>query len=661
MTNKNTIDQASINTLRFLSVEMIEKANSGHPGLPLGAAPMAYTLFSRHMNFNPNEPDWINRDRFILSAGHGSALLYSLLHLYGYDLSMEEIKNFRQLGSITPGHPEYGITPGVDASTGPLGQGIAMGVGMAIGQSKMAEDYNKEDISLFDNYTYILCGDGDLMEGISYEAMSLAGSLKLDKLIILYDSNNITIEGTTDDVFEDDIKLRMEASGFHYQRVEDGNNIDEIDAAIQNAKEENSKPSFIEVVTQIGYGVPGKVGTPDSHGAPLGLEHMEAMREYFTWEDDEFSVSDDVKDHIKSQLEEKKQYYDKWQEAIDSYESKYEADYKDLQDYLNHNLDEEYFENSFADKGQDAATRSTSGKAIDKISKKCKFFLGGSADLAPSNKTRVEDSTSYKASDRSGRNFRFGVREHAMGAIANGLALYAGAKVYTATFLVFSDYMKAAMRMSALMNIANVYVMTHDSIGVGEDGPTHQPIEQLAMLRSIPNMQVIRPADDTETYYGWKYALESKTSPVTLALTRQDLPSLENSGKGLSKGAYIIGKEEHDLHAIIIASGSEVHLALEAKDILEKEGLGIRVVSMPSMNLFEAQDQAYKDEILPREITNRVTVEAGSTFGWDRYAGLDGIKIGIDTFGESGPADEVYDHFGITSQRIVEAVKSLKK
>lgn len=660
MSKENSLDQASINTIRFLSAEMIERANSGHPGLPLGAAPMAYTLWSKHLNFNPQDPTWLGRDRFILSAGHGSALLYSLLHLYGFDLSMDEIKNFRQIGSKTPGHPEYGITDGVDASTGPLGQGMAMAVGMAIGQAHMAELFNKDDIKIFDNYTFVLCGDGDMMEGISYEALSFAGAHKLDKLIILYDSNNITIEGSTDQVFEDQIQKRMEATGFAYQMVEDGNDIQAIDQAISLAKADKSKPSFIEIKTQIGYGVPGKVGTADSHGAPLGLDHIEAMRDYFTWENEEFSVADEVKTNFQDQLRSKIKAYESWKENLEAYKKSYPEDYSRLEAYLNHTIDQDYFDKDFVEKGSDTATRNTSGLAINKIAGRCEFFMGGSADLGPSNKTIINQSPCFGPQSHHGRNLRFGVREHAMGAIGNGLALYAGARIYTATFLVFSDYMKGAMRMSALMKIPNIYVMTHDSIGVGEDGPTHQPIEHLTMIRTIPNMDLYRPADDTETYYSWLGAMGSKDKPTTLALTRQDLPSLENSGKGALRGAYIISKEEKALETIIIATGSEVHLALEAKKSLGEEGGGIRIVSMPSMSVFERQDEAYKEEILPREVTRRISVEAGSTFGWERYIGCQGISIGIDTFGESGPGQELFDHFGISSKKIQEAVKNLK-
>lgn len=654
MTNENLL----INSLRFLSVEMIEKANSGHPGIAMGVAPMAYTLWGKHMNFNPKDQNWISRDRFILSAGHGSSLLYSLLHMYGFDVTIDDIKEFRQMDSRTPGHPEYGYTDGVEASTGPLGQGISMAVGMAVAESHFAAKYNKDDIKLFDNYTYTICGDGDLMEGISYEALSFAGTQELDKLIVLYDSNHITIEGSTDLAFKEDVSARMDAMGFQVIEVEDGNDLKAIDNAIITAKADKDRPSFIKITTHIGYGAKEVQDSAAAHGAPLGEDNMSDMRDYFGWSYDTFEVPTEAKELAKSQLEEKLTRYNEWQELEKQYKERYPEDYKELKDRIENNIDMDKFDEEYFKIEEDMATRSSSGIALNRLAERFPFIWGGSADLGPSNKSVISEGGSFNPENRAGRNIHYGVREHAMAAIANGIALYGGSVPYVATFLVFSDYLKGAMRLSGLMNVPTTYILSHDSIGVGEDGPTHQPIEQLAMIRTIPNMKLFRPADMREALYAWKYAATTD-SPTALALTRQDVPNLEGSGEGVLKGAYILAEEQNELEAIIIATGSEVSTAIEAKEMLENDGIGTRVVSMPSMALYEEQDDDYKEEILPKSIRKRMTVEAGSTYGWAKYAGLDGICVGVDTFGASAPAEEVYKFFKITPQDLYNNIKKL--
>lgn len=648
-----------INSLRFLSASAVQKANSGHPGLPLGAAPMAYTLWGKHLNITPKDSNWINRDRFILSAGHGSALLYSLLHMYGYDLTIEDLKNFRQIGSKTPGHPEYRYTDGVEATTGPLGQGISMAVGMAIAETHLAAIYNKDDLKLFDHYTYTLCGDGDLMEGMGYEAFSLAGTLALGKLIVLYDSNHISIEGSTDIAFNEDVEKRFEGFGFQVLKVEDGNDIEAIDKAIEEAKAETSKPSIIIITTQIGYGVPDKVGKASAHGEPLGDENMVAMREYLKWEKEDFVVPEEAYEITKSQVEEKQKVYDSWKELEKEYQEKYPEDYEKLQKAINRDLSEELFDEDYFEVGKEMATRASSGIALNKIAAKTDYILGGSADLGPSNKSTLEKQNSYSKYNRDGRNMHFGVREHAMAAIGNGIELHGGLKSYVATFLVFSDYLKGALRLSAIMQVPLTYIFTHDSIGVGEDGPTHQPIEQLSMIRSTPGINTFRPADALETAYAWKIAIESKTTPTVLALSRQNLPNLEGSGDGVEKGAYIISKEKNQLQVILLGSGSEVQYAIEAQQKLEAEGIGTRVVSVPCMEIFDEQDDSYKEEVLPKEIRTRVSIEAGATQPWFKYVGLDGYVIGLDRYGESGPAKEVYEHLNIGTERVYEEAKKL--
>lgn len=640
------IENKAVNTIRMLSVDQIENANSGHPGLPLGAAPMAYSLFKNHLVRDSKDLDWKNRDRFILSAGHGSALLYSLFYLFDYGLSLDDLKNFRQLDSKTPGHPEFGHTKGVEATTGPLGQGIAMAVGMAIAEEKLAALYNKEDLKLVDHYTYALVGDGCLMEGISNEASSLAGTLKLNKLIVLYDSNKISIEGSTDLAFSENVRERYEALGWDTFLVEDGNNLDEINEKIEEAKKSN-KPSLIEVKTKIGYGSP-REDSAKAHGEPLGKEDRKITREFFELPDEDFYISEDVEDHFKKLVEENTKRAKEKKKIEEEYSKKYPKEYED---YLNSFKREkkELLEDSYYDSfTKDMATRAISGEVLNKIAKEDIHIFGGSADLGPSNKTMLKGEEYFSADNRSGRNLTFGVRENAMGAITNGMLLHGGLRTYAATFLVFSDYLKPTIRLAALMNIPNVYIFTHDSIGVGEDGPTHEPIEHLAMLRSIPGVIVLRPADGRETAASLNLAFNSKNTPIVLALSRQNLPQLENSSREVNKGAYIIKKEEGELEKIVIATGSEVSLALEASDGLK----GVRVVSMPSMELFDAQSSEYKEKILPSNISKRISLEALSSFGWHKYIGMKGMAISIDTFGASGKGSEVFERFGFTKENI---------
>lgn len=640
------IENKAVNTLRMLSVDQIENANSGHPGLPLGAAPMAYALFKNHLVRDSKDLNWKNRDRFVLSAGHGSALLYSLFYLFDYGLSLDDLKNFRQLDSKTPGHPEYGHTRGVEATTGPLGQGIAMAVGMAIAEEKLASLYNKDDLKLVDHYTYALVGDGCLMEGISNEASSLAGTLKLDKLIVLYDSNKISIEGSTDLAFSENVCDRYKALGWDTFVVHDGNDLDEINAAIEEAKK-SDKPALIEVKTKIGYGSP-REDSAKAHGEPLGKEDRKSTREFFGLPDEDFYVDEDVRAHFQKIVEENTARVNEKKKIEEEYAKKYPKEYED---YLAaFNLEKkELLEDSYYDSfDKDMATRAISGEVLNKIAKDNIHIFGGSADLGPSNKTMLKGEEYFSADNRLGRNITFGVRENAMGAITNGILLHGGLRTYASTFLVFSDYLKPTIRLAALMNIPNVYIFTHDSIGVGEDGPTHQPIEHLAMLRSIPGIVVLRPADGRETAASLNLAFNSKNTPFVLALSRQNLPQLENSSRDVYRGAYIIKKEEGELEKIVIATGSEVSLALEAAEGLK----GVRVVSMPSMEMFDAQSSDYKEEILPSNITKRISLEALSSFGWHKYIGMKGMAISIDTFGASGKGAEVFERFGFTKENI---------
>ena len=659
----SNIDIKSINTIRVLSADGIEKAKSGHPGLPLGSAPIAYELFAHHMKHNPKNPDWANRDRFILSAGHGSMLLYSLFHLFQYgDLSLEDLKQFRQLGSKTPGHPEYGHTVGVEATTGPLGAGMGMAVGMAMAEAHMASVFNEDGFDIVDHYTYVLGGDGCMMEGISSEAFSLAGTLGLSKLIVFYDSNGISIEGSTDIAFTENVVDRMKAFGFQTIEVEDGNDIEAIGKAIKEAKADKERPSFIKVNTVIGYGAGKKAGSASSHGEPLGSEALRDLKVGFGFNPDEsFKVDDDVYENFKSINEKNKKIEDEWNKLFKEYVDKYPDKAKLWEKYYS-DIDESLIETDefWSWDENKAATRNISGSIINRLKDLYPNLIGGSADLSPSNKTVMNDEGYIKKGDYSGRNIHFGVRELAMTAITNGILLHGGLRAYCATFFVFSDYTKPMARLSALMNIPTIFVFTHDSIGVGEDGPTHEPVEQLAMLRSLPNFNTFRPADAKETVAAWYAALVSKKTPTAIVLTRQNLPQLSGSTKEALKGGYIIkeaSKATPDM--ILIASGSEVSLAVDAADELENEGIATRVVSMPCMDVFEKQSKEYKDKILPNTVRNRVAIEALSGFGWDKYTGLDGRVISMNSFGASAPQDLLFKKFGFTKENVVATAKEV--
>lgn len=650
------IDNKTISSLRMLSVDMIEKAKSGHPGLPLGSAPMLYTLYKDFLNFNPEKPKWINRDRFVLSAGHGSAILYSLLNLFGFDVSIDDIKNFRQWGSKTPGHPEYGDTDGVDATTGPLGQGITMAVGMALAEAHVRSHFTVDGWSPVDHYTYALVGDGCLMEGISHEAASFAGSFKLGRLIVLYDSNNISIEGNTDITFHDDTLKRFEAYGWHTQRVEDGNDIEKIKEAIENAKKDE-RPSIIEVKTVIGFGAGSVEGSEKSHGAPIGEDNRKALVEKIKWnETEEFTVPEDVKENAAKIVEEKKKIYVEYKKKLEEYESKNPEKYREYIDWIHFKHEADL--SKLLDSKEKDATRSASGAALQKVAKAIPNMIGGSADLGPSNNSQIKDSGFISSSDYNERNIHFGVREFAMAAISNGISLHGGLKPFCATFFVFSDYMKPAMRLAALMNLPVTYILTHDSIGVGEDGPTHEPIEHLAMLRSLPNFSVIRPADFNETVHAWEVA-QKATKPTALILSRQKLETLKIESENLKYGAYIAKTEKDKLDLVVVATGSEVGVTMEASKILEDKGYGVRVVSMPSWDLFDEQDEEYRESVLPCGVKT-ASVEALSTFGWDKYT-KGGLKIGLDRFGASAPGSELFEHFGFTPEKIADKLESFIK
>lgn len=660
------INQKAVNALRILSADQVQKANSGHPGLPLGAAPIAYSLWANNMNHNPKNPNWENRDRFILSAGHGSSLLYSLLHMFGYGLSLEDLKSFRQFGSLTPGHPEYKHTAGVESTTGPLGAGVSTAVGMAMAEAHLAAKFNKDGYPIVDHYTYALTGDGCLMEGVAYEALSLAGTLKLDKLIVLYDSNRITIEGDTDLAFTEDVAARFEAFGYQVQVVEDGNDLDALNAAIAKAKADKERPSLIICKTQIGYGCPAKVGKASAHGEPLGEDNIVELRKFLGWENQTaFEVDAEIYDHYKALAEEGAKKEEAWKAMFAEYATKYPEDARLWDEYfakpdVQKIIDSEEY---WAHEDKAMATRAVSGDIINKLKDVYPNLVGGSADLAPSNKTEMKGQGYFSATDRSGRNIHFGVREMAMTAITNGIYLHGGLNPYCATFFVFSDFMKPMIRLSSLMGLPVTFVLTHDSIGVGEDGPTHEPIEQLAMLRSIPNLNVFRPADYTETAAAWASAIGSESTPTAIVLTRQNLPQLEGSSKEAFKGGYILAeatnKDKIDL--IIMASGSEVELALGAKEELEKEGKSVRVVSVPCMDIFETQSPEYIEEVLPSAVRTRLAVEAASPMPWYKYIGLDGDVVAMNSFGASAPAKVLFDHFGFTVANVVDKAKALVK
>ncbi|MFR2234052.1 MAG: transketolase [Lachnospiraceae bacterium] len=660
---RDNVENMSVNAIRVLAADAVQKANSGHPGLPLGSAAMAYELWANHMNHNPADPKWFNRDRFILSGGHGSTLLYSLLHLFGYGLTKEDLAQFRQWGSLTPGHPEYGHTVGVEATTGPLGAGMGMAVGMAVAEAHLAAVFNKDNYPVVDHYTYVLGGDGCMMEGISSEAFSLAGTLGLSKLIVLYDSNKISIEGGTDIAFTEDVRKRFEAFGFQTLVVEDGNNIEEIGKAIEEAKADKTRPTMITVKTKIGYGCPAKEGKASAHGEPLGADNVTALKENLGWPSQEpFYVPDEVYANYKEKAKKGAEAEAAWNKLFAEYCEAYPEMKKLWDEYFDESaaekvLDDENFW-SYEDKPQ--ATRNLSGVQINKLKNMLPNLMGGSADLAPSTKTYMSDMGDFSKDNYAGRNMHFGVRELAMTAIGNGMMLHGGLHAFVSTFFVFSDYVKPMARLSAIMGVPLTFVLTHDSIGVGEDGPTHEPIEQLAMLRSLPNFTVYRPCDATETAAAWAYAVTSKKTPTALVLTRQNLPQMAGSSKEALKGAYVIADSAKNVpDAILIASGSEVSLAVDAKAELIKDGIDVRVVSMPSMDVFEQQSDEYKESVLPKSVRKRVAIEALSDFGWGRYVGLDGAYVTMHSFGASAPAATLFKEFGFTVENVVRTVKGL--
>lgn len=660
----NEKDQLAIDTIRALSIDAIEKANSGHPGLPMGAAPMAYTLWTRHLNFNPQSKDFFNRDRFILSAGHGSALLYSLLHVSG-SLELEELKQFRQWGSKTPGHPEYRHTDGVEVTTGPLGQGFAMSLGMALAESHLAGKFNRDQFDIVDHYTYVLASDGDLMEGISHEAASFAGHNQLDKLIVLYDSNDISLDGDLDKSFSEDTKQRFEAYGWNYILVKNGNDLDEIDNAITQAKSQQG-PTIIEVKTIIGFGSPNKAGSNGVHGAPLGEEERAlTFKEYGLDPEKRFNVPEDVYEIFKStMLKRANENEDAWNNKLKNYSEAYPELAEEFKLAMSGKLPNNYADAlPEYDLNHSGASRADSGEIIQKLSEFVPSFFGGSADLAGSNKSNVKEAKDYNKDTPEGKNVWFGVREFAMGAAINGMAAHGGLHPYAATFFVFSDYLKPALRLSSIMGLNSTFIFTHDSIAVGEDGPTHEPIEQLAGLRAIPNMNVIRPADGNETRVAWEVALESEQTPTSLVLTRQNLPTLDVDKQtvenGVRKGAYIVFETEQQLEYLLLASGSEVNLAVEAAKELEQQGKGVRVISMPNWYAFEQQSSEYKESILPSDVTKRIAIEMASPLGWHKYVGIEGKVIGINSFGASAPGDLVVEKYGFTKENILKQVRSL--
>ncbi|MFD1423624.1 transketolase [Laceyella tengchongensis] len=663
------VEQQAINTIRMLSIDQIEAANSGHPGLPMGAAPMAYTLWAHHMNHNPANPKWINRDRFVLSAGHGSALLYSMLHLFGYGLTLEELKQFRQWGSLTPGHPEVKHTPGVEATTGPLGQGIANGVGMAMAEAHLAATFNRDGLNIIDHFTYVLCGDGDLMEGVAAEAASLAGHLKLGKLIALYDSNDISLDGELAHSFTESVQKRFESYGWQVLRVEDGNDVEAIGRAIVEAQQETSRPTLIEVRTVIGYGSPNRAGTSEAHGKPLGQEEVAEVRKSYNWAYEEpFTVPAEVRAHfeaIQSRLAEKEAA---WNDLMKQYETKYPELARALRQAMNGELpegwDAELPKFQVGDKA--IATRAASGAALQALAKGVPSLIGGSADLASSNNTMMKSEGIFHAEDYSGRNIWFGVREHAMAAAMNGMMLHGGVRVYGGTFLVFSDYLRPSVRLSALSKLPVVYVLTHDSIAVGEDGPTHEPVEHVPSLRLIPGLKVIRPADANETVAAWQYALNQNEYPVALILSRQNLPILpgtvDKDQEIIAKGAYIVSEADGDrLDGIIIATGSEVSLAVDAQAKLKEKGLHVRVVSMPCRENFDALPENEREAILPKAVRARLAVEAAHPMGWDRYVGEQGAVIGIEQFGASAPGGLLMKEYGFSVENVVAKMEAICK
>jgi len=662
-----TLDELCINTLRFLAVDAVQKAKSGHPGMPMGAAAMAYVLWDRFLKHNPQDPRWADRDRFILSAGHASAMLYSLLHLTGYDLLLGEIKQFRQWGSQTPGHPEYGLAPGVEVTTGPLGQGFANGVGMAIAERWLAAHYNRPGNEIINHYTYAICSDGDMMEGVSAEAASLAGTLKLGKLIYLYDDNNISIEGNTDITFKEDVAKRFESYGWHVIDDVDGMDITSVDAAIRMAQSETERPSLIRCKTVIGYGSPNKAGSGAAHGEPLGEEEVKLAKQQLGWSYEEpFSIPPEALNHFRKAIETGKSKQDEWQTRFEDYKTAYPEAAKQLEMDLSGELPPGWdsdINNLFKDFDKPMATREASGEIINKISSRLHSLVGGSADLAPSTKTIIKAKGHFGTDNYRGHNLHFGVREHAMGAVANGMAVHGGIIPYTATFLIFYDYMRPPVRLAAIMRQRVIYIFTHDSIGLGEDGPTHQPIEQLAGMRAVPNLAVIRPADATETVEAWKIALKNRKKPTALIFTRQKLPILDRdklaAAEDVQRGGYTLWQASDKPQVILIGSGSEVHIALEAGMMLKEKGIEASVVSMPCRELFDEQPQDYKDKVLSPNVKARISIEAAATAGWHKYVGDGGIAIGIGCFGASAPYQDIYKHLGLTAENMAEQAEKL--
>ena len=658
-----TLENLAVNTIRTLSIDAINRANSGHPGLPMGAAPMAYALWANHLNHNPKNSKWFNRDRFVLSAGHGSSMLYSLLHLAGYDVTIDDLKGFRQLNSKTPGHPEFGHTDGVDATTGPLGQGIANAVGMAMAEAHLAAKFNKEKFPVIDHYTYALVGDGDLSEGISYEAMSMAGHMKLGKLIVLYDSNDISLDGELNLSFSEDIKKRAESVHWQYLRVEDGNNVEDITKAIAEAKSNTEQPTLIEVRTIIGYGSPKVAGTNKAHGAPLGVEEAKETKKAYGWDyEEDFYVPEEVKAHFESLKQLGIGAEHQWNELIEDYWNAYPQLGKELAEATEGKLQIDVKDILTFNSKKAISTRVASGNAINHFVKIVPSIFGGSADLSNSTMTDMTGEAAFAIESYAGRNVYFGIREHAMGAAANGMAQHGGVKPFVSTFFVFNDYLRPSIRLAALQKLPVTYVFTHDSIAVGEDGPTHEPVEQLTALRAIPGLTVIRPSDANETASAWAYALQNTEGPVALILSRQNLPVFEETKaniENLSKGAYILTETNENPDAILMATGSEVSLAVSAKAELEKDGVSVRVVAMPSWELFDQQSESYKESILPSSVNNRVSIEMGISLGWDRYVGPKGKKISIETFGASGTGSAVMELFGFTTENVVKTVKDL--
>ena len=663
----SALDQLCINTLRFLAIDSVQKARSGHPGAPMGAAPMAYVLWDRFLKHNPADPQWPDRDRFVLSAGHASAMLYSLLHLTGYDLPIEELQQFRQWGSRTPGHPEYGLTPGVEVTTGPLGQGLANAVGMALAERWLATRFNRPGHEIIDHYTYAMVSDGDLQEGVAAEAASLAGTLGLGKLVLLYDDNQISIEGDTDIAFLEDVPRRFEAYGWQVIQGLDGNDLDSVAAAISEARAELDRPSIIVCSTVIGYGSPNKAGTAGVHGAPLGDDEVGLTREQLHWPyPDSFTVPGEVREHLTKARERGREQQEEWELSLSSYRENFPSEALRLQDALGGVLAPGWSGglSGLFDDGKAISTREASGKVMNAIADVVPNLIGGSADLAPSTLTILNSEGHIGPRNFDGRNLHFGVREHAMGAVANGIAVHGGAIPYASTFLIFSDYLRPALRLSALMGQQVIYVFTHDSIALGEDGPTHQPVEHLMSLREMPGLVLIRPADATETAVAWQAALERNEGPTALALSRQNLPVLDRdilaSAYDAARGGYTLWESEgSDPQVVIIATGAEVHIALEAAQALDAEGIKARLVSMPSWELFEAQPKEYRERVLPPEIRARLSVEAGATNGWARYVGLDGASIGMSTFGASAPGGVLLEQFGFTAAHVAEEARKL--